>query len=62
MYSSYKSHHTLKFLIGIAPSGYITFLSQVYGGRATDCYITANSGILDLLQPGDEVEYLKVGA
>ena len=58
MYSTYKSHHTIKFLIGIAPSGYITFLSQVYGGRATDCYITANSGILDLLQPGDEVKYL----
>ena len=62
MYSNYKSHHTLKFLIGIAPSGYITFLSQVYGGRATDCYITANSGILELLEPGDEVKYHKFAA
>ena len=30
MYSHYKSHVTFKGLIGIAPSGAITFVSQLY--------------------------------
>ncbi|XP_066596614.1 uncharacterized protein [Prorops nasuta] len=33
MYSSYKSGFTIKFLIGISPSGMITFVSKGYGGR-----------------------------
>ena len=39
-YSSYKSHNTLKFLVCIAPNGYIMFLSKCYGGRASDRFIT----------------------
>ena len=54
-YSSYKSNHTLKFLIGIAPCGLITFMSRGYGGRITDAQITTQCGILDLLEPGDLV-------
>ena len=34
-WSSYKHSHTLKFLIGIAPCGQITFVSKGYGGRVT---------------------------
>ncbi len=52
-YSQYKSRHTVKFLIAVAPSGEIMFISQAYGGRATDTEITANSGFLDLLESGD---------
>ena len=51
-YSSYKSAHTAKFLIGIAPCGIITFMSEAYGGRVTDSHLTTESGILDLLEPG----------
>ena len=55
MYSNYKSSFTMKFLIGIAPSGLITFLSKSYGGRVTDCHLTTESGFLNLLEPGDVV-------
>ena len=54
-WSDYKHHNTLKFLIGIAPSGYITFLSDCYGGRATDKFITNDSAFYELLERDDEV-------
>ena len=38
-WSDYKSHNTFKFLIGISPSGFITFVSDCYGGRASDRFI-----------------------
>lgn len=52
-WSDYKKHNTIKFLVGIAPNGMITFLSKVWGGRASDQHITKSSGFLDLLEPGD---------
>ena len=30
-YSSYKSHNTLKLVVGISPTGVVTFLSRVWG-------------------------------
>lgn len=55
MYSQYKSYFTVKFLIAISPSGLITFVSKSYGGKATDGFITNDSGFLSILEPGDEV-------
>ena len=55
MYSHYKSCHTVKFLIGIAPCGFITFMSRGWGGRSTDGQLTSSSGLLELLEPGDLV-------
>jgi hypothetical protein len=55
MWSNYKSNFTFKFLIAVAPSGLITFLSQAYGGRATDSFITVDSGFFNLLGPDDVV-------
>ncbi|XP_048242477.1 uncharacterized protein LOC125374847 [Haliotis rufescens] len=54
-YSRYKQHNTVKFLIGISPSGAIIFLSPVWGGRASDKTITLTSGIIDKFVPGDVV-------
>ena len=54
-YSSYKHHNTVKFLIGIAPQGVITFISKGWGGRVSDQHLTENSGLLDLLLPGDQI-------
>ena len=54
-WSDYKHHNTIKFLVGITPSGYISFLSDCYGGRSSDKFITADSGLYDLLERDDEV-------
>ena len=36
MYSYYKSHVTYKGLLGIAPSGGISIISQLYDGSMSD--------------------------
>ena len=54
-WSEYKHHNTIKFLVGISPTGYITFLSDCYGGRASDRYIVKDSGFYDLLEREDMV-------
>ncbi|XP_055999076.1 uncharacterized protein LOC125681637 [Ostrea edulis] len=55
MYSSYKNNPTLKCLVGVAPTGAVTFLSDVYEGSISDKEITVKSGLADLLNPGDLV-------
>ncbi|XP_034000273.1 uncharacterized protein LOC117493799 [Trematomus bernacchii] len=35
-YSTYKSHNTVKSLVGMSPAGAITFLSPDWGGRDSD--------------------------
>ncbi|XP_014896595.1 uncharacterized protein ftr97 [Poecilia latipinna] len=52
VFSSYKSHCTLKGLIGIAPHGAVTFVSGLYAGSISDKQITHESGLLTLLKPG----------
>lgn len=54
-WSNYKHHNTLKVLVGISPTGAVTFLSKAHGGRASDKAITLESGFLDLLEHGDVV-------
>ena len=54
-YSSYKSHNTMKYLIGITPQGTVSFISKGWGGRTSDKYVTENSGFLDNILPGDVI-------
>lgn len=46
---------TIKFSIGISPTGYTTFLSNCYTGRASENFICNDSGFFDLLKRGDEI-------
>ncbi|XP_065668160.1 uncharacterized protein LOC136088382 [Hydra vulgaris] len=55
IFSKYKRHHTAKGLIGIAPSGATTFVSDLYAGRSNDKQITNHSGILKLLEKDDRI-------
>ena len=49
-YSSYKSSYTAKYLIAITPAGYISFISNGYGGHSTNGFVTVDSGFIDLLE------------
>jgi len=54
-FSNYKSTNTYKVLVGISPSGVITFVSNLYAGSISDKELTRCSGILGKLEPGDSV-------
>ena len=53
--STYKSSCTLKCLLGIAPHGAVTFVSTLFTGCMSDVEITNLSGLIDLLEAGDDV-------
>lgn len=55
MYSHYKSHMTYKALIGITPNGMISFSSDLWTGNISDKQLTKACGILELLEPNDQV-------
>lgn len=54
-FSAYKANNTVKFLVAIAPNGFIMFVSHAYGGRASDKYIVRHCGVEDHLQRGDAI-------
>ena len=51
MWSSYKHHNTLKFLIGGAPNSKINFVSNAPCGSISDKEICLESGFFDMLEP-----------
>ena len=46
IYSNYKKHSTVKFLIACTPYGSISFISQAWGGRVSDFDIVRGSGFI----------------
>lgn len=54
-FSTYKNNNTFKVLVGISPSGAITFVSDLYPGSISDRKLTQISGIFSLLEKGDSV-------
>ncbi|KZS07382.1 Uncharacterized protein APZ42_028927 [Daphnia magna] len=54
-YSTYKSHHTSKFTIVNTPHGSVAFLSKTFTGRATDVDTIRQSGLVEFIEPGDEI-------
>ncbi|XP_049522140.1 uncharacterized protein LOC125944817 [Dermacentor silvarum] len=50
-YSHYKGVHTVKVLVGVSPGALITFLSDCFGGRASDKACVDDSNILGRLEP-----------
>lgn len=54
-FSNYKKHNTVKYLIGITPTGSISFLTNGWGGHVTDDELTRSSGFFNHLISGDVV-------
>ena len=56
-YSDYKSHTTVKVLVGITPGGGFNFISSAYPGSISDKDITFRSGISNphLWEQGDAI-------
>ncbi|KAF9411551.1 hypothetical protein HW555_009699 [Spodoptera exigua] len=54
-WSQYKKCNTLKYLISCTPDGLINFISDGYGGRATDVMIVQDSSYLQALPPNKAV-------
>ena len=55
LWSDYRHHCTIKFLVCNTPNGAISWISPLYGGRTSDMYIVRDSGFLELLEPCDQV-------
>lgn len=55
LWSDYKHHCTVKFLVCITPNGAVSWISPLYGGRSSDIHIVRDSGFLKLLEPFDQV-------
>ena len=54
-WTDYKCHNTINILIGISPTGYVTFLTDCYIGRASDKFICNDSGFYDVLERDYEI-------
>ena len=53
--SSYKHWNTAKLLLGITPTGVVSFFPPLWTGSISDKEIVKQSGLLNLLEAGDAV-------
>lgn len=54
-YSHYKSGHTVKYLVGVTPSGLISYISPGFGGRSTDQAILEICDFLSKMKNGEAI-------
>ncbi|KAK2556990.1 hypothetical protein P5673_020836 [Acropora cervicornis] len=54
-FSFYKHYNTIKVFLGITLQESISFVSEAWGGRASDKFLTENCGFLNKLLSGDMV-------
>ena len=57
VYSNYKKHSTVKFLIAYAPLTSISFISKAWGGRVSDIDIVKDADLINpnLHHHGDQI-------
>ncbi|XP_012279849.1 uncharacterized protein LOC105699442 [Orussus abietinus] len=55
MWSKKRACCTAKYLIAMTPDGRITYISEGFGGSATNTFVLENSGFLDKLPSGTTV-------
>ena len=51
-YSNYKHRLTAKYLIGVAPNGAVTFVSDGYPGSTSDKVVTDQSRVITHMKVG----------
>ena len=52
-FSHYKQRNTFKALVGVAPNGVITYVSDLYPGSVSDKEIVRHCGVLNHFEAGD---------
>ena len=53
--STYKNRNTVKVLVGVTPAGMVSYISDVYGGSASDRQISERSALVTMCEPGDSI-------
>lgn len=54
-YSRYKSTNTIEFMTGVTPGEIISYISEMFGGKASDDAIFEQSKIIDRLEKGESI-------
>ena len=54
-WSSYKHYNTAKLLVGITPTGVISFIPPLWTGSTSDKEMVRSSGLVNYLEEGDAV-------
>ena len=54
-WSTYKHQNTLKVLVGCTPGGLINYVSDAWGGSASDRLLCERSDLMTICDPGDRI-------